>query len=744
MGLFSGKRKKHQDPIQQEEREIIRRCIKPGDVVFDVGAHHGDWASAVLAQHSNVELHIFEASGAAFDIVNARLSDKAKVHHKAVSNRICEITFHTYRDDPRLSSLYRRESVEDQLLPSGFLEETVQAISLDAYWVDQRRQINFLKIDVEGAEYDALRGANRLLKSAQVDYLQFEYGGTFRDAGITLQNVWSYLRRSGYRVFSVTGRKFTELAKFTKADETYQYSNFLAVHERLGSLFTGEQEQIDLYTDEMARHGVRPRGVLQVGAHQGQEVDRFRNLKLDPIVLVEANPALAEALRDKYAGANDVTVIEGAASDSEGSARFNLASMDQSSSLLPAAKHSELYPKIKFDETVEVRTFRLDDALAAAGIDPAGLNLLVMDIQGAELMALRGATGLLPHVDAIQLEINFDELYVGNPLVYDLDAFLGDAGFLRVHTQTPYSPDWGDGLYVRRPKVINSRLGEMGRFANQVFQYAFLRCYAEENGFDFANPPWVGDQLFMVQEGNRDLPELPFRQEQSAYRLRDCNIANAPRTFPNTDLQGFFQYDMRYYAPYRDILERDLAFRPPYDGYAAQIRNFFESCPGPVAAIHLRRGDYGTGVFFIPPNAWYVDWLNQLRTEYPDLSVYIATDDPGAIGSDFDAFDVLTADRLGLPNHDIDFFADFAAMACADYLAVANSSFSFLAAILNRTAKGFARPSLAAQGLIPLLPWSSEPLLYEKTAEEAGEAFMSERAKSRSKYRVRKFFGLGR
>ncbi|WP_146348062.1 FkbM family methyltransferase [Falsiphaeobacter marinintestinus] len=731
MRLFKKRRKDREDPIQLEESEIIRRCIQSGDVVFDVGAHHGAWSEAVLKHQTRAELHVFEASGASHIEVADRLSDRAQVNHLAVSNHVGETTFHTCRDDARLSSIYRPKNAEEQIPPSGYAEETVPCTSLDAYWGDERRQINFLKLDVKGAEYDALRGANRLLRRGQIDYIQFEYGGTFQDAGVTLENVWSLLRRAGYRMFLVKGPKFSELKTFQKSDETYQFSNVLAVHGRLAPMFAGEPGDITLRTDEIVRHGIEPRGVLRVGAHQGQEVDAFRKLGLSPIVLVEADPALAQGLRDTYSDDSNIIVIEGAASDRDGTAEFNLASSDQ-----PGLPVASTMP----EEKTTVQTFRLDKALADAGVDASRLNLVVMDNQGAELKALRGASDLLQHVDAIQLGVCYDAPTDGRALIYDIDDFLAEAGMERVLTMTPDCRERGDGLYVRRPMVTDSRLGEMGRFANQVYQYMFLRCYAEEHGYDFANPPWIGDQLFHVQPGTPDVAKMAFSVEQQGLRLNDCNIANAPVTFPNTDILGYFQYDMRYYAPYKDIVLQDLAWRAPYAARAAQIRAAFDAAPGPVAAIHLRRGDYGYKYFFITPNEWYVDWLRDLRTEHPDLSVYIATDDPEAAATDFAEFNVISATDLGLSDHEPEFFADFTALSCADYVGVANSSFSFLASLLNGQAQGFARPSLLERKMIPFDPWTSEPLLYDTTAEKAGDEFMSDKEKSRSKHRIRKFF----
>ncbi|WP_299190703.1 FkbM family methyltransferase [uncultured Litoreibacter sp.] len=739
MGLRRYFRKQSDDVIQPEERRIISKCVAPGDVVFDVGAHHGLWSKAVLEQVGDVDLHVFEATKGSYEKIVEQLGDKGTINHAAASHTDGEIVFNTYRDDDRLSSIYRRTSVEDDLLPAGFEANAVPAVALDSYWTDPKKQINLLKIDVEGAEYDVLRGANRLLKAGQVDYIQFEYGGTFEDAGFTLGNVWSYLRRSGYAVFKVGKRNFTEIERFTPAMEDYRYANLLAVHERLRSRFVGKPEDIVLYVDKMKRYGFKPKGVLHVGAHQGQELPTYRTNKMSPIVFVEANPELAGALRDKTAGEADIHVVEGAASDKAGTATFNIASMDQSSSLLPLAKHAELYPKITFDKEIEVRTMTLDAAMAETGVDPASVNMLTMDIQGAELMALRGATETLKHIDAIQTEINYDELYEGCPHISDLDAFLYPLGFLRIKTMTPYDKGWGDAVYVKAPMITNSVLGSMGRFANKAFQYMFLRTYAAEHGFEFANLPWEGDDMYHVRPGKATLPKPGRTVEQTKYGFDDCDIVNAPEPWADADLKGFFQYNMKYYAPYRAELEAEFAHKGVYLEAGQAMRVGFDALAGPVAVVHLRRGDYGTDIFFLPPNDWYVDWLRGLQAKEPTLQVYIATDDPTAAGNDFDEFALVTSDQLDLPPVDHGFFYDFTAMRLADHVAIANSSFSFLAAALNSTATSTVRPDPEAGKLVAFEPWSSDPLIRSHKAEEMGEDYMSARAKSRTKYKTRKF-----
>ena len=733
--LFS--RSRDFDPITAEERYVIQKCIRDGDIVFDVGAHHGKWSEEVLKARK-AQIHAFEASSEAYEVLKGTISDRVTLNWNAVSNRNEDLTFHVYRDDARLSSLHRRHSVEEKLLGAGFEEIHVPGITLSQYWGDRTDQIRFLKVDVEGAEYDVLRGAEPLLRAGRIDFLQFEYGGTFFDAGTTLRNVWSLLRRFGYRVYRIDGSKLTELTKFRMADEDYKYSNFLGINARLAGLFSGVSEDIELDFERMAHFGIKPSGALHVGAHEGKEIKTYRRHNVSPVVFVEANPKLATALQEKFAGVADVKVIEAAASNEAGEATFNITSMDQSSSLLPLKEHSELYPKIGVARQITVRTERLDALLAEHGIDPASLNFIAMDIQGAELMALRGAEALLPHIKALQIEINFSELYQGCALISDIDAYLRDFDFIRVMTKTPYSETWGDALYVRRPVVTCSAVGSLGRFGNHIFQYMFIQCYAQAHDFIAMNGVWSGDDMFNVAPGVEELPPQQGTIEEQAYELHDSEIANDPEVRPATDFSGFFQYHTRYYLPNKLMIRDHFSFKGAYAQRAAEIEELFARQKGPVATIHLRRGDFGTGVFFIAPEEWYIKWLTELRQIHPDLVVYIASDELDAVQGAFSDFTVLTERDLPETTLDHGFFTDFAALTLGDQVAISNSSFSFAASLLNTRADAFVRPNLKDGRLMPYMPWDAPVLLRDTEAEDAGEEFMSEKAKGRSKYKLRK------
>ena len=119
---------------------MIARCLRDGDVVLDVGAHHGKWSEAVLA-NCKAEIHAFEASSEAHSVLTETFGDDITLNWNAVTNRNADQVFNVYRDDARLSSLHRRHSVESSLLTLGYDAITVPGITLDKYWMHRKDQL---------------------------------------------------------------------------------------------------------------------------------------------------------------------------------------------------------------------------------------------------------------------------------------------------------------------------------------------------------------------------------------------------------------------------------------------------------------------------------------------------------------------------------------------------------------------------------------------------------------------------
>ena len=202
------------------------------------------------------------------------------------------------------------------------------------------------------------------------------------------------------------------------------------------------------FEDMIKAHGMKVKGILHVGAHLAEEAAEYSRLGIHNVYWVEGNadniPAIERAVY-QY----DHWVICALITDRDREAiQFNITNYDSmSSSVLEFGTHPTFSPDTVFVERRMVESRTLDSLGAEYEWFP-GVNLLNMDLQGAELLALNGAKQLLRRIDYVYTEVNNKEVYKGCAQVEELDAFLSD--FERVETGWVGDQGWGDALFVRR------------------------------------------------------------------------------------------------------------------------------------------------------------------------------------------------------------------------------------------------------------------------------------------------------
>lgn len=197
---------------------------------------------------------------------------------------------------------------------------------------------------------------------------------------------------------------------------------------------------------------IRPTGVLHVGAHLAEESKDYSSHGWGPVIWVEAQEKLANELRNSLDPAAN-RVFQAVIWDVDNELkRFGVASNSQSSSLLEFSTHSKSYPDIRMVEYFEVQTTRLDSLLFEM---PIG-NFLNLDIQGAELPAIKSLGNRINEIDYIYTEVNRKEVYSDCTKVEELDRYLKDFGFSRIATRWYLKEGWGDALYVRNSVKLKS------------------------------------------------------------------------------------------------------------------------------------------------------------------------------------------------------------------------------------------------------------------------------------------------
>lgn len=194
--------------------------------------------------------------------------------------------------------------------------------------------------------------------------------------------------------------------------------------------------------------------VVHVGADRGGELPQYRNMGVEEVVWVEANPEVYQELLENLE-LMDVSEVKSLPfnqliSDSDDiETDFNiyygwdaghLVGNKGMSSLLKAKNSwwgSECYRG-----TVKLQSSTLDTFLEknSLGYD---YDMLNMDTQGAELMVCKGAVKLLESVKYINSEVTlYNPQYEGNPLFDEIYDFLKPYGFVHIETELSGDGNW--------------------------------------------------------------------------------------------------------------------------------------------------------------------------------------------------------------------------------------------------------------------------------------------------------------
>ena len=187
-------------------------------------------------------------------------------------------------------------------------------------------------------------------------------------------------------------------------------------------------------------------GSFHIGAHDCEEMQFYNKLGLKPedVVWIDAmtskvNEATERGIPNVYNAVitdkDDEEII------------FNISNNVQSSSVLEYGTHSQEHPWVVYVDKINLKSITIDTFFERNNIDASKYNFWNFDIQGAELMALKGATQSIKYAKAIYLEVNEKELYKNCGLITEIDSFLIQYNFRRVLTNITQH-GWGDALYI--------------------------------------------------------------------------------------------------------------------------------------------------------------------------------------------------------------------------------------------------------------------------------------------------------
>jgi FkbM family methyltransferase len=199
---------------KNRERDIMssfKRLIHEGDTVIEVGGHIGyvSLYFAELVGHSG-RVFVFEpgANNLPYTRRNLLSAPNVVLTPKAVSNTAGQMPFYLEDMSGQNNSLVKDFWVFDSVAKSAFLqgqyhEDLVEVVTIDQFAAEKSLAPSFLKVDVEGAEFDVLQGAIKMIQHYK-PVLMLEVNVRHRD-------IYDWVRRNGYEIFDDKLQPFREL-----------------------------------------------------------------------------------------------------------------------------------------------------------------------------------------------------------------------------------------------------------------------------------------------------------------------------------------------------------------------------------------------------------------------------------------------------------------------------------------------------------------------------------------------------
>ena len=205
----------------------ILRKINP-KVCVDVGANVGDYTKALL--NSTQALVIaFEPLHKPFstlvDIKN-EFKERLVLENKGVgsANGYLDIYFN---DEATAHASFSKE-VQSVPYLNNRLSKEIEVVSLDSYFSGKPDYVvDFIKIDTEGFEYEALLGAKYLIENHKPKAIQIEFNWHQLFRGQTLFSFSEMLE--GYTTFQMVANDLVKRDPKDPYSNIYQFSNFLFV-----------------------------------------------------------------------------------------------------------------------------------------------------------------------------------------------------------------------------------------------------------------------------------------------------------------------------------------------------------------------------------------------------------------------------------------------------------------------------------------------------------------------------------
>lgn len=218
---------RNHDIYSNGELTILKKISKFNpSVIIDGGANIGDYSLLVNELNPNTLIYAFEPVKSTFEKLKSNTSHLTNIFpiEKGLFRNNCFKEINIYPSDAH-SSVFELQGLQYE----STKKQSIELINGDDFLKNNKiKEVDFIKIDVEGAEYEAILGFEEHIEKGKIKMIQFEYGYINITTKKLLIDFYNYFESKGYMVGKIFP-KYVEFRKYEFKHEDFLGPNFIAV-----------------------------------------------------------------------------------------------------------------------------------------------------------------------------------------------------------------------------------------------------------------------------------------------------------------------------------------------------------------------------------------------------------------------------------------------------------------------------------------------------------------------------------
>jgi len=216
--------------------KILKKQYKSPYCIFDVGSNKGQYLKLVeqYLKEDEFSVHCFEPHSESYNYLKSiNKNENVNLNNVAIAESLGEKRLYFNEKDTTLACLTKRRLEHFNIELNN--SESVKVDTLDNY-CDKNNidKIHLLKIDVEGHEYNVLKGSVKMFEENKIEIVTFEFGGTGIDTKIFLQDFYYFFKNYSKTLYRITASGYLyKIDKYNEIHEQFRTTNFIALDKKL-------------------------------------------------------------------------------------------------------------------------------------------------------------------------------------------------------------------------------------------------------------------------------------------------------------------------------------------------------------------------------------------------------------------------------------------------------------------------------------------------------------------------------